>query len=201
MLLLVTKRFLLFRRRLEKKVEEVLVESKKLLDREKKLEKRVKSVEAKNTSLLKKIEADQIEIDILKVKVAELEEEKARRNEQNKYFELKNKELEASKAMKEHEIYMMNKVLENMLGKSVEQRFEEIEVEEVRAKRQAEIDAQMKNKGKGVESIIETSERSIVPSTILESPIQNLRPISAVSRTFEEDVLLDDVINEEDDDE
>ncbi|MFS7905176.1 hypothetical protein Hanom_Chr01g00044651 [Helianthus anomalus] len=55
--------------------------------------------------------------------------------------------------MKEHEIYMMNKVLENMLGKSVEQRFEEIEVEEVRAKRQAEINAQMKNKGKGVEGV------------------------------------------------
>ncbi|KAM0016976.1 hypothetical protein Hdeb2414_s0028g00702801 [Helianthus debilis subsp. tardiflorus] len=70
-------------KRLEKKVEEVLVENKKLLDREKKLEKRVKSVEAENISLLKKIEADQTEIDILKVKVAELEEEKARRDEQN----------------------------------------------------------------------------------------------------------------------
>ncbi|MFS7947216.1 hypothetical protein Hanom_Chr06g00545501 [Helianthus anomalus] len=70
---------------------------------------------------------------------------------------------------------MMNKVLENMLGKSVEQRFEEIEVEEVRAKRQAEIDAQIKNKGKSVEGVIETSERSVVPSTILESPIPNPR--------------------------
>ncbi|KAJ0800562.1 hypothetical protein HanPI659440_Chr03g0104511 [Helianthus annuus] len=47
---------------------------------------------------------------------------KARRDEQNKYFELKNKELEAAKAMKEHEIYMMNKVFENLLGKSVEQK-------------------------------------------------------------------------------
>ncbi|MFS7965773.1 hypothetical protein Hanom_Chr09g00766131 [Helianthus anomalus] len=183
---------------LEKKMEEVLVENKKLLDREKKLEKRVKSVEAENTSLLKKIEADQTEIDILKVKVAELEEEKARRDEQNKYFELKNKELEAAKAMKEHEIYMMNKVLENMLGKSVEQRFEEIEGEEVRAKRQAGIDAEMKFKGKGVESS-EVTERSIVPYTILESPIQNPRPISAISGIFEEVVLLDDVINEEED--
>ncbi|KAJ0828328.1 hypothetical protein HanRHA438_Chr17g0835941 [Helianthus annuus] len=109
-------------------MEEVLVENKKLVDREKMLEKRVKSVESENNSLLKKIEADQTEIDILIVKVAKLEEEKARRDEKNKYFELKNKELEASKAMKEHEIYMMNKVLENMLGKSVEQRFEEIEV-------------------------------------------------------------------------
>ncbi|MFS7903543.1 hypothetical protein Hanom_Chr01g00025291 [Helianthus anomalus] len=101
--------------------------------------------------------------------------------------------------MKEHEIYMMNNVLENILGKSVEQRFEEIEVKEVRAKRQAEIDAQMKDKGKGVEGIIETSERSIVPSTILESPIPNPLPISAVSAIFEEGVLLDD--DDEDDDE
>ncbi|MFS7992874.1 putative transcription factor bZIP family [Helianthus anomalus] len=117
-------------------MEEVLVDNKRLVDREKKLEKRVKSVEAENSSLLKKIEADQAEIDILKVKVAELEEEKARRDEQNKYFELKNKVLEAAKAMKEHEIYMMNKVLENLLGKSVEQKFEEIKIEEVRARRQ-----------------------------------------------------------------
>ncbi|MFS8033639.1 hypothetical protein Hanom_Chr17g01571921 [Helianthus anomalus] len=87
----------------------------------------------------------------MKVKIADLEEEeeKTRHDEQNKYFELKNKELEAAKAVKEHEIYMLNKVLESMLGKTVEQRFEEIQVEEVRAKRQAEIDAQMKNKGKG----------------------------------------------------
>ncbi|XP_022040612.1 WW domain-binding protein 11-like [Helianthus annuus] len=69
---------------LEKKVEEVLIENKKLVDREKKLEKHVKSVEAENSSLSKKIEVDQTEIDILKVKVAELEEEKARRDEQNK---------------------------------------------------------------------------------------------------------------------
>ncbi|XP_022019242.1 glutamic acid-rich protein-like [Helianthus annuus] len=173
-------------KRLEKKVEEVLIENKKLVDREKKLEKRVKSVEAENSSLLNKVEADQAEIDILKVKVAELEEEKARRDEQNKYFELKNNELESAKAMKEHEIYMLNKVLENLLGKSVEQRFEEIEVEEVRARCQAEIDAQMKNEGKGVEGIPKVSERSIIPST--------------------EDVLIDDVIDdeeevEEDDDE
>ncbi|MFS7953544.1 hypothetical protein Hanom_Chr07g00619951 [Helianthus anomalus] len=88
-----------------------------------------------------------------------------------------------------------------MLGKSVEQRFEEIEVEEVIAKPQEEIDAQLKNKGKGVEGVIETSERSIDPSTILESPIPNPCPISAMSAIFEEDVLLDDVINDEDDEE
>ncbi|KAM0046883.1 hypothetical protein Hdeb2414_s0009g00321801 [Helianthus debilis subsp. tardiflorus] len=39
-------------KKLEKKVDEVLVENKKLIDREKKLEKRVKTVEAENSSLL-----------------------------------------------------------------------------------------------------------------------------------------------------
>ncbi|KAJ0801730.1 hypothetical protein HanPI659440_Chr03g0120481 [Helianthus annuus] len=135
----------------EKKVDDVSVENKKLVNREKILEMRVKNLESENKSLLKKVESDQTEIDILKVRVAELEEEKARKDEQNKYFELKNKELEATKALKEHEFYMVNKVVENMLGKSIEERFEEIEVEEVRAKRQADIDAQMKSKGKGVE--------------------------------------------------
>ncbi|MFS8035277.1 hypothetical protein Hanom_Chr17g01591201 [Helianthus anomalus] len=153
---------------LEKKVEDVVVENKKLIDREKILEMRFKKSE----------------IDIMKVKIDELEEEKARRDDQNKYFELKNKELEAVKAVKEHEMYMMNK----------------IEVEEVRAKRQAEIDAEMKFKGKGVEGS-ESAERSLVPSTVIESPIPNPRPTSAVSAIFEEDVLLDDVIDGEDDDE
>ncbi|XP_022019031.1 protein PFC0760c-like [Helianthus annuus] len=105
--------------------------------------------------------------------------------------------------MKEHELYMMNKVIENMLGKSIEQRFEEIEVEELRAKRQAEIDAEMKFKGKGVEGS-EVAERSIVLSTDRVSPIQNPIPISAVSAIFEEDVLLEDItaeVDEEDDSE
>ncbi|MFS7929008.1 hypothetical protein Hanom_Chr04g00327531 [Helianthus anomalus] len=110
----------------EKKVDALLVENKRLADRERILEMRVKKVESKKKSLLKKIEADQTKIDILKVKISELEEEKAHRDEQNKYFELKNKELEAAKAVKEHELYMMNKVIENMLGKSIEQRFEDI---------------------------------------------------------------------------
>ncbi|XP_035838741.1 glutamic acid-rich protein-like [Helianthus annuus] len=169
----------------EKKVDAVLVENKRLAD-----------------LIAEEIEADQTEIDILKVKVAELEEEKARRDEQNKYRELKNKELEAAKAMKEHELYMINKVLENMLGKSIEQRFEEIEVEEVRAKRQAEIDAQMKDKGKSVESSV-NAERSIVLSTDPESPIHNPFPISTISAIFDEDVLLEDLEDddEEDDDE
>ncbi|KAM0058159.1 hypothetical protein Hdeb2414_s0005g00167011 [Helianthus debilis subsp. tardiflorus] len=151
-------------------MEEVLVENKKLVDREKKLEKRVKTVEAENSSLLKRVEAGQTGIDIMKVRIAELEEEKARRDEQNEYFKLKNKELEAANAKKEHEIYMMNKVLENLLGKFVEQKFEEIEVEEVRARRQAAIDAEMKNKGKGVEGVSEVTKRAIVPSTVPESP-------------------------------
>ncbi|MFS8026449.1 hypothetical protein Hanom_Chr16g01486831 [Helianthus anomalus] len=50
-------------KKLQKKVEEVLVEKKKL-------EKRVKTVEAENSSLLKKVEADQADIDILKVRIA-----------------------------------------------------------------------------------------------------------------------------------
>ncbi|XP_022030490.1 uncharacterized protein DDB_G0283697-like [Helianthus annuus] len=108
-------------KKLEKKVEEVLVENKKLEDREKKLEKRVKTVEAENLSLLKRVKADQAEIDIMKVRITELEEEKARRDKQNKYFKLKKKELEAANAKKEH-------------------------VEEVRALRQAAIEAEMKNK-------------------------------------------------------
>ncbi|KAJ0668560.1 hypothetical protein HanPI659440_Chr17g0690791 [Helianthus annuus] len=156
-------------KRLEKKVEEVLVENKRLMDREKKLEKRIKSVEAENSSLLKKVEADQTEIDIMKVKIAELEEEKTRRDEQNKYFQLKNKELEAANEKKEHEMFMINKVLESLIGTSIEQKFKEIQVEEVRARRQAEIDAEMKNKGKGVEGASDVSERAIVPSGVSES--------------------------------
>ncbi|XP_022032234.1 FK506-binding protein 5-like [Helianthus annuus] len=138
----------------EKKVDEVIAENKRLAaenkkvsDREKILEMHVKRLETDNKELLKKIDTDQSKIDILKVRVAELEEEKARRDEQNKYFELKNKELEAEKAFKEHEFYMLNKVVEKMLGKSIEQQFEEIQVEKLRAKRQAEIDEQMKIKG------------------------------------------------------
>ncbi|MFS7952273.1 hypothetical protein Hanom_Chr07g00605011 [Helianthus anomalus] len=163
-------------------VEEVIVENKRLVDRENKLEGRVKTVEAKNSSLLKKVEADQAGINILKVRIAELEEEKAWRDEQNEYFKLKNKELESINAKKEHEFYMINKVLENLIGKSVEQKFEEIELEEVRARRKAEIEAEMKNKGKGVqvEGVSEATEREIVPSIVPELPIQNPCPISAV---------------------
>ncbi|MFS7909881.1 hypothetical protein Hanom_Chr02g00099831 [Helianthus anomalus] len=158
-------------KKLEKKMDDVLneskvvaAESKKVVEREKILEMRVKKLESNNKVLLKKIDTDQTEIDFLKVRVDELEEEKARRDEQDKYYEMKNKELEARKDLKEHEFYMLNKVVESMLGTSIEQRFEEIQVEELRAKRQAEIDEQMKDKGKGAESSVASVERSIVPS-------------------------------------
>ncbi|XP_022003489.1 serrate RNA effector molecule homolog [Helianthus annuus] len=77
----------------EKKVDEVIaenkklaVENKKVIDRERILEMRVKRLENDNKELVKKIDSDQSEIDILKVRVAELEEEKARHDEQNEYF-------------------------------------------------------------------------------------------------------------------
>ncbi|MFS7964139.1 hypothetical protein Hanom_Chr08g00746711 [Helianthus anomalus] len=191
--------------RLQKKVEEVVLENKRLVDREKKLEGHVKTVEAENSSWLKKVEADQADSDILKVRIAELEEEKAQRDEQNEYFKLKNKELETIIAKKEHKMYMMNTVLESLIGKYVEQRFEEIQLEEVRARRKAEIEAEMQSKCKGVqaEGVSEVTERAIVPSIVPESPIQNPCPISAVSGVFDEDVEIDDVVDddEEDDDE
>ncbi|XP_022003793.1 FK506-binding protein 5-like [Helianthus annuus] len=172
----------------------VVAESKRVSDRENILELRVKKLESENKSLLKKIDADQAEIDILKVGVAELEEEKTCQDQQNKYFELKNKELEAAKALKEHEFYMMNKVMESMLGKSIEQRFEEIQVEEVRAKRQAEIEALMKDKGKNAESSVAVPERSIVPSLVVENHV----PISSISGIFEVDVSLEDLAGNDD---
>ncbi|MFS7953642.1 hypothetical protein Hanom_Chr07g00621061 [Helianthus anomalus] len=46
----------------EKKVDIVMIENKRLADRQKILEMRVKKVESDNKSLLKKIEADQTEI-------------------------------------------------------------------------------------------------------------------------------------------
>ncbi|XP_022040664.1 FK506-binding protein 5-like [Helianthus annuus] len=181
----------------ESKVDAVAVESKRVADREKILEMRVKKLESENKSLLKKIDTDQFEIDVLKVRVAELEEEKTRRDEQNKYFELKNKELEAAKALKGHEFYMMNKVIESVLGKSIEKRFEEIQVEEVRAKRQAEIEAQMRDKGKSAAGSIAVAERSIVPSLVVENPVL----ISSVSAIFEENVSLEDIaVDDEEDD-
>ncbi|MFS7953802.1 hypothetical protein Hanom_Chr07g00622841 [Helianthus anomalus] len=102
-------------------------------------------------------------------------------------------------------MYMMNKLLEKLIGKPVEQMFEEIELEEVRARRKAEIKAEMKNKGKGVqvEGVSEVTKRAIVPSIVPESPIQNPCPISSVFGILDEDVEVDDVVDddEEDDDE
>ncbi|MFS7904620.1 hypothetical protein Hanom_Chr01g00038241 [Helianthus anomalus] len=117
----------------------------------KKLQKKVDEVSNEKKKLEKRVETDQVEIDILKVRIAVLEEEKARRDEWNEYFKLKNKELEAKNARKEHREYLMKKVLEDLIGKPVKQRFEEIELAEVRAKREAEIEAQMKDKGKNVQ--------------------------------------------------
>ncbi|MFS7996065.1 hypothetical protein Hanom_Chr12g01125451 [Helianthus anomalus] len=88
---------------------------------------------------------------------------------------------------------MMNKVIESMLGKSIEQRFEEIQVEEVRAKRQAEIEAQMRDKGKNAEGSVAVFEGSIVPSLVVENPVL----ISAVSAIFDEDVLIEDLGNDD----
>ncbi|XP_022031003.1 bromodomain-containing protein 4-like [Helianthus annuus] len=126
----------------EKKVDEVIAENKKrtaenkkVMDRERILEMHVKRLENDNKELVKKIDSDQSEIDISKVKIAELEEEKTRRDEQNEYFKLKNKELEAAKAFRDREFYMLNKVVESKLGTSVEQKFEELQVEELRAER------------------------------------------------------------------
>ncbi|XP_021991771.1 histone chaperone RTT106-like [Helianthus annuus] len=75
-----------------------------------------------------------------------------------------------------------------------------IQVEELRAKRQAEIDEQMKDKGKGAESSVAAVERSIVPSLVVENPV----PLSSVSAIFEEPVTLEDLAaddDEEDDEE
>ncbi|MFS7986508.1 hypothetical protein Hanom_Chr11g01011121 [Helianthus anomalus] len=97
--------------KLEKKMENVIAENqrlkaenKKAADRERLLVKRVEELE-------KKSEVDQFEIDILKVRVSELEEEKSRRDAQNEYFELKHKELNEAKRAKDHELYMLHKVV------------------------------------------------------------------------------------------
>ncbi|XP_022019201.1 prothymosin alpha-A-like [Helianthus annuus] len=102
-------------------------------------------------------------------------------------------------------MYMMNKVLENLIGKPVEQQFDEIELEEVRARRKAEIEAEMKNKGKGVqiEGDTEVTERAIVvskPTIDQETSIPNPCPISSVSGVFDDDIENDEEEEEEDDD-
>ncbi|XP_022003488.1 prothymosin alpha-A-like [Helianthus annuus] len=91
---------------------------------------------------------------------------------------------------------MLNKVVESMLGTSVEQKFEELQVEQLRAQRQAEIDEQMKEKGKGVEGSSTVTKRSIVPSMVVENP----EPISDVSGLFEDYTPMDELIGDSDED-
>ncbi|XP_021979808.1 probable ATP-dependent helicase PF08_0048 [Helianthus annuus] len=156
-----------FVKELQKKVNEVLSEKKKLVER-------VKSVESKNSSLLKKTEADQADI-----------------------------KLEAKNAKKEHEEYMLKKVLEDLIGKPIEQRFEEIELAEVRARREAEMEAGMKDKGKDVlvEDDVQVSEREIVltepksPKKVLESSILAPCPLTSVSGLIK---IKDDEEDEDD---
>ncbi|MFS7986507.1 hypothetical protein Hanom_Chr11g01011111 [Helianthus anomalus] len=64
-----------------------------------------------------------------------------------------------------------------MLGSSVEERYEEIRLAEARAERKAEIDRQMKDKGKGLEGSSAVQMLDIIPAVIEENP----QPISAIS--------------------
>ncbi|KAJ0710102.1 hypothetical protein HanOQP8_Chr09g0308341 [Helianthus annuus] len=98
-------------------------------------------------------------------------------------------------------MYMMNKVLENLIGNPVEQTFEEIVLEEVRERRKAAIEAEMQNKGKCVpiEGAAEVSERAIVVSESIVDPEKSILdacPILSVSGEFD-----DDEDDEEDDEE
>ncbi|MFS7904244.1 hypothetical protein Hanom_Chr01g00033841 [Helianthus anomalus] len=104
---------------------------------------------------------------------------------------------------------MLKKVIEDLIGKSIEQRFEEIELEEIRARCKAEIEAKMKNKGKDVvaEDVVQVTERAIVPLIVPESFIQDPCPITSVPGNEEDDddIQKDDVddvysIHSEDDD-
>ncbi|MCQ7285355.1 hypothetical protein NP026_23650, partial [Salmonella enterica] len=185
--------------KLEKRIDDVIAENKKLADeckkiadREKKtLAGKVQRLEGENKVLALKIEVDQTEIDVLKVRVSELEEEKNRRESENEYYKLKNKELMAAKALHEHKFYMLNRVVESMLETSVEQKYEELKVEDLRAERQAEMERQMKDKGKGVEG---SSVMSIVPSMVIDNP----EPIFAVPGIVEEESPTPKLIGGED---
>ncbi|KAJ0920343.1 hypothetical protein HanRHA438_Chr05g0240271 [Helianthus annuus] len=122
-------------------------------------------------------------------------------DEQNEYFKLKNQELEAKNAKKEHEEYMLKNVLEDLIGKPIEQRFEEIELAEVRARREAKMEAGMKDNGKDVlaEDDVQVTEREIVltepksPTKVLESSIPAPCPLTSVSGVIND--------NDEDDEE
>ncbi|KAJ0927098.1 hypothetical protein HanRHA438_Chr04g0178821 [Helianthus annuus] len=189
--------------KLEKRIDEVIAENKKLADeckriaeREKSLAGKVQRLEGENKVLELKIEVDQTEIDVLKVRVSELEDEKSRRESENEYYKLKNKELMAAKALHEHKFYMLNRVVEGMLETSVEQKYEELKLEDLRAERKAEVERQMKEKGKAVEG---SSVMSIVPSMVVDNPV----PISSVPGIIEEEIQSPKLIGgeEEEDDE
>ncbi|XP_035845257.1 intracellular protein transport protein USO1-like [Helianthus annuus] len=187
--------------KLEKRIEDVIAENKKLVaesrksdDREKILAGRVQKLEGENKVLIQKVEADQTEIDILKVRVSELEEEKNRRESENEYYKLKNKELTAAKALHEHKFYMLNRVVESLLETSVEQKYEELKVEDLHAERQAEMERQMKDKGKGAAGSSALPEMSIVPSMVIDNP----EPISSVPGIVEEEIPSPKLIGGED---
>ncbi|XP_022031498.1 intracellular protein transport protein USO1-like [Helianthus annuus] len=189
--------------KLEKRIDEVIAENKKLAseckkiaEREKSLAGKVQRLEGENKVLALKIKVDQTEIDVLKVRVSELEEEKNRRESENEYYKLKNKELMAAKALHEHKFYMLNRVVESMLETTVDQKYEELKLEDLRAERKAEVERQMKDKGKGVEG---SSVMSIVPSMVIDNPV----PISSVPGIVEEEIPSPKLIGgeEEEDDE
>ncbi|MFS7961982.1 hypothetical protein Hanom_Chr08g00721321 [Helianthus anomalus] len=122
--------------KLEKRIDEVIAENKKWVDECKRISEREKF-------LAGKIEVDKTEIDVLKVRVSELEEEKSRRESENEYYMLKNKELMAAKALHEHKFYMLNRVVEK-------------------------VERQKKEKGKAVEG---SSVMSSVPSMVVDNPV------------------------------
>ncbi|KAJ0716322.1 hypothetical protein HanPI659440_Chr13g0511341 [Helianthus annuus] len=161
--------------KLEKRIDEVIAENKKLVDECKGIAEREKSLAGK---------------------VQRLKEEKSRRESENEYYKLKNKELMAAKALHEHKFYMLNRVVESMLETSVEQKYEELKLEDLRAERKAEVERQMKEKGKAVEG---SSVMSIVPSMVVDNPV----PISSVPGIIEEEIQSPKLIGgeEEEDDE
>ncbi|XP_022031674.1 glutamic acid-rich protein-like [Helianthus annuus] len=184
--------------KLEKKIKNVIAENKRLAAENQKATDREKLLVNRVQELEKKVETDQTEMDILKVRVSELEEEKNRRESENEYYKLKNKELTSAKALHDHKFYMLNRVVESLLGMSVDQKFEELKLEDLRAERQAELERQMKDKGKGVEGSSAMPEMALVPSMVIDNP----EPISAVSGLFEEETPMHELIggeNEEDD--
>ncbi|XP_021974984.2 protein PFC0760c-like [Helianthus annuus] len=96
---------------------------------------------------------------------------------------------------------MLKKVLEDLIGKTIEQKFEEIELAEVRARREAEMEAGMKDKGKGVpvEDDIQVIEREIVltePKSSTKVPESSILDPCPINSVF--DVIND---NDEDDEE